>query len=246
MKASSVLSAFLFIILLWWVLAKILSDEVLLPAPDCIFAYLAKTAFSLSFWSAIYITFLRVIEGTLLAFLFGTMLGIFAGTAKSLYPFLRGIMSLLQVLPPVSWILLAMIWLGVGGGPPILAMVLGLLPVIFYNMAEGVRFLSGELFEVVKVFKINRLKAIRKVFIPAMLPFIISALSYSLGTAWKICITAELLASSKGIGARMGWARLTFDTVELMAWTLVVLIIGVSLELIFQKLLKKAWYALET
>ncbi len=56
-----------------------------------------------------------------------------------------------------------------------------------------------------------------KVFIPDMLPFIISALSYSLGTAWKICITAELLASSRGIGARMGWACLTFDTVELMA-----------------------------
>ncbi|KPV59450.1 hypothetical protein QJ48_10860 [Paenibacillus sp. A3] len=220
---------YLFLLALWEGLAR-LYPAVILPGPLETVRTLAALAEQGDLWSPLALSSLRLALGFGLSFLLGACLGLAAGVHEKVFRLVSPAVTLLQAVPPVSWMLLAILWLGVQGGAQILVVTIALFPVFFFNSFQGVRGVPQDLLEMAKVFRVSRTKRIRDIVMPALAPFWSAALTVNIGTGWKTIIMSELISGQTGIGAAMNTARIYLKTEEVMAWTLLVTLLGISLE----------------
>src|SRR5574344_2112773 len=84
-------------------------------------------------------------------------------------------------------------------------------------------------------YKVNRKRIIREVYVPAIMPFIVSGISTAIGIGWRAIIVGEVLSQPKyGIGTDMHAAQLFLKVEVLIAWT----VIAVLLSWLFEKLIR--------
>jgi NitT/TauT family transport system permease protein len=80
-------------------------------------------------------------------------------------------------------------------------------------------------------YGVPRARVLRGVYLPSAVPYFLSAVRTSLGLAWKAGIAAEVLTSAKNsIGKEIFEAKQYMETVNLFAWTLVVIILSLVIE----------------
>ena len=90
------------------------------------------------------------------------------------------------------------------------------------------------------VFRIPLWKQVRHIYIPAVLPYLISGCRTALGMSWKSGVAAEVIGIPEGsIGEQLYYSKLYLDTAGLFAWTFVIIIVSAVFERIFLYLLGK-------
>jgi NitT/TauT family transport system permease protein len=136
----------------------------------------------------------------------------------------RPIVTILVGMPPIAWIVLAMIWFGMGDETVIFTVIVASFPIIFVGALQGTRTLDGDLKEMAQSFNFPWHMKFLDVYFPHIFSYVFPAWVSALGMAWKIVIMAELLATSDGIGATLATARSQLDTPT--ALSIVVIMIG--------------------
>jgi NitT/TauT family transport system permease protein len=122
---------------------------------------------------------------------------------------------------------------------PIFVVFIMVMPIVWTNIFAGLEVIDKGLIEMGTVFKFSRLKRIRYIYLPSLMPYIISALTSGLGAAWKSAIAAEVIARPRGaMGGFVHDARIHLMTADLFAWTIMVIILSVVLEKLMVRLLK--------
>ncbi|MGO4887333.1 ABC transporter permease [Anaerobacillus sp. MEB173] len=226
-------SALSTIVGIWWVLS-FFYPPIILPSPVETVSKAYQLAVEGQLMKELAITIQRVVIGFSFSLFIGTMLGCFIGSYENLYKFFKPMVTFLQTVPPISWILLAIIWMGFGSGAPIFVVIIATFPIFFFNSVQGVRNLPEHLIEMGNTFRVQRFRMIKDIYLPALWPFISSAITICIGSSWKTIVMAELLSSNNGVGAALSLARLQLETAEVFAWTLVVVVLGLTTEHIFQ------------
>ncbi|BAU29006.1 NitT/TauT family transport system permease protein [Aneurinibacillus soli] len=221
--------SYLMLITLWIGIAAVY-PLVLVPGPFESLCALFNLAVAGQLWAPLALTFLRFAAGFAVAFLLGAGLGVWAGSQQYVYKLIQPAVSLLQAVPPVSWMLLAILWLGTNGGTQVFVVSIALFPVFFFNSVQGIRRVPRDLLEMATVFHIGRARQVRDIIWPALLPFWSAAFAINIGTGWKTVVMSELISSQTGIGAAMNTARVYLKTEEVMGWTLLVALLGMGLE----------------
>jgi len=209
-------SIFLFIAL--WSFAAQGYPDLILPSPEKVFAKLFAMSSDTTALTNIAITTRRALLGFSAAFAFGFAGGLLAGSTAVGAMFARPWMSILLGTPPIAWLVLAMLWFGMGDGAPILTVALACGPVIFLQSMQGARTLNGELAEVAKIYDLPFAMRWRVVYLPHILSYVLPATITALGIAWKVVVMAELLATNDGVGASLAVARSWLDTPAALAW----------------------------
>ncbi|WP_341279098.1 ABC transporter permease subunit [Paenibacillus sp. FSL H8-0537] len=227
------------LLLLAWAGAARLYPPVILPGPVETLQALAALIAEGQLWEPLKRTIARFATGFALAFLLGAGIGAAAGWRESVHAFIRPAISLLQAVPPVSWMLLAIMWFGTNGGAQVLIVMIALMPVFFFNTVEGVRQAPHELLEMAAVYQVSTGKRITGIYMPALKPFWSAAIMVNLGMGWKTVVMAELISGHTGIGASMNTARIYLEMPDVMAWTLVIALLGLSMEQLARKLLHR-------
>ena len=96
---------------------------------------------------------------------------------------------------------------------------------------EQMTGLNMKLLEMAKVFELSGWKTFHCCYLPAILPFFLSAVSSALGLAWKSGIAAEVLGRPlTAIGTKIYESKVYLETADLFAWTLVIILLSVALE----------------
>lgn len=227
------LAAIVFIICLWWI-ASLFYPPIILPSPAETLVKTYDLFIKGDLLQELTTTFQRVLIAFSISLFGGTILGSLLGKTKNLYLFVKPIITIIQTVPPISWIILAIIWMGLGGGAPIFVVTIATFPIFFFNAAQGMKQVSEDLLEMSTIFQVKPHRVLVDVYVPSLWPFISSAITICIGISWKTIVMAELLSSNNGVGAALGLARLQLETAEVLAWTLTVVIIGVACEHIFQ------------
>jgi nitrate/nitrite transport system permease protein len=68
------------------------------------------------------------------------------------------------------------------------------------NTAVGVRSIPQDYLNVGRVLRLSRAKMLRKVIVPATLPYVFTGYRLSLGIAWLVIVASEMLTGAPGIG----------------------------------------------
>jgi NitT/TauT family transport system permease protein len=80
----------------------------------------------------------------------------------------------------------------------------------------------------------NRVQTLLNVIFPHAIPGILDACRINLASAWQLVIVAELVAATEGLGRRISVAGRFLRTDEIFVGLIVIGIIGLILDLLFQ------------
>lgn len=130
----------------------------------------------------------------------GIPLGIIMGWSKKASYFIRPLFDLLRPMPPIAWIPIMIIFLGIGTEARAAIIFLSAFVPCVINSSTGIQQTNPVHIWVAQTFGASNMRILFKVAIPSALPQIFTGLTVSLTSAWSALVAAELLASSSGLG----------------------------------------------
>ncbi len=222
---GSIASIFLF--LAFWDFGNQLYGDLVLPSPKEVFITIMTLFEDENFLTDLTLTVHRGIMGFGVSLALGTTLGLLAGYFITASVMSRPIVTILVGIPPIAWIVLAMIWFGFGDMTVMFTVVVASFPIIFVGALQGSRTLEGDLKEMMDSFGLGFWQKCKDLYFPHLFSYLFPSWVSALGMAWKIVIMAELLSANDGIGASLAVARSHLDTPTALA--LVSVMIGVLL-----------------
>lgn len=94
--------------------------------------------------------------------------------------------------------------------------------------------------ELVQVYGIKGTKRFWHITLPAMKPFLLAGIQTGAGVAWKAGVAAEVIGNPNGsIGQQIFLSKIYLATDDLLAWTLVLVVISIVFEKLVTLLVKK-------
>lgn len=228
------LSSVIFILITWKILAMHFDSDFVVPHPEKTFLTALTLFTDTKFITIVGTTILRGLIGFVISFIFGIVLGVIAGTTSGFDAFLRPILVTIRSIPVIALILLALIWFTPDSVPVFVAM-LTMFPFICTNVIDGIKSVDSNLVEMARFYKIRRYRIIMEVYIPAIMPFIVSGASSAMGIGWRAIIIGEVLSQPKyGIGTLMQTAQSFLNVDAVIAWTIIAVLISYGFEKIIR------------
>ncbi len=229
-----------FWLLIWILVSFRLDSELLFPSPLSVARALCELAVTKEFWLTALYSLLRVLLGIFISLAAGSLLAFLTEKSKALNALLSPLLTVIKATPVASFIILALLWIN-RQTLPLYITALIVIPIVWSNVAEGIRSVDKSLVEVTKIYKFGKKDTLLKLYIPSVAPFFMAACKSSLGMAWKAGISAEVLSTPKNaIGTELYFSKTYLETPSLFAWTLVVIVLSVIIE----KLLVRALEAI--
>ena len=108
------------------------------------------------------------------------------------------------------------------------------------GLLELGRRLFPLLLEAARAYRFSAGKTARLVYAPSALPYFAAGCSTGMGLAWKAGVAAEVLCRPAwAVGTQIVQARDYLETPSLFAWTLVILLLSLTLEKLLSALLNR-------
>ena len=189
------------------------------------------------FGATIGTTILRLIAGLAIGVGVGAVLGLLFGLCPKIEDVGTPLIHVLQAIPPVCWVVLALVWFGFNGKPCVFIVATATVPTVVINLSHGVRSVDPQLLEMARLYQFSRWKMLRHVTLPSIRPYFRSALEIVIGGGWKLAVMGEVLTTNSGIGGAITTARLNIEPDAIIAWSLL-LVLGCYLT---QRLLRMAF-----
>ena len=232
------LPAVLFWGLVWQLAAVAMGNSLLLPSPLQVLQTLGELAVTGQFWQITLTSIGRILLGALQGIILGALLAVLTESSALLRTLIAPAMTAMQATPVASFAILVLIWVR-RDYVPVLICTMMVLPVIWGAVSGGIRATDRQLLEMAKVYRLPKLRILRRIYVPSVLPFFRTACGSALSLGWKAGIAAEVLTVPKAsIGRMISESKLYLMTEELFAWTLTVIVLSLLLQRIMMRLLK--------
>jgi len=142
----------------------------------------------------------RVLTAYLWATVLGLPLGLCMGWNRTCEKIVSPIFELLRPIPPIAWIPIAILWLGVAEGSKVFICFVGSFVILVLNSYTGMRYVDPLLIDAARSFGASRRQQFFNVAVPACLPSIFAGLQNALSMAWMCVLAAELVGAREGVG----------------------------------------------
>jgi taurine transport system permease protein len=143
---------------------------------------------------------LLVTMGFVVASSIGVALGLAMGASRVAEAFINPIFLMLRPIPPLAWIPLAIVWLGLGDAAKMMVIFVSAFVPSVINSYTGVRQIDKPIFEAAAMLDVKGWRYWREVLIPGALPSIFTGLRLSLQASWTTLVAAELVGAVAGLG----------------------------------------------
>ncbi len=143
---------------------------------------------------------LLVTMGFAVASSIGVALGLAMGASRTVEALVNPIFLLLRPIPPLAWIPLAIVWLGLGNSAKMMVIFFAAFVPSVINSYAGVRQIDKPIFEAAAMLDVRGWRYWREVLIPGALPSIFTGLRLSLQASWTTLVAAELVGAVVGLG----------------------------------------------
>lgn len=231
------------LLLTWELLSRIgVFPPNLLPAPSAIALTLNQLATTGELLGHITVTLYRIAAGFLMGGLVATVLGALTGYSRLAYNLLDPLLQALRNIPSLAWVPLFILWLGIYETSKITLIAVGVFFPVYLNLMTGVQQVDRKLVEVGKVYRLNQLQLILRVFLPATLPAYIVGLRSGLGLGWMFVVAAEIMGASRGLGFLLVDGQTTGRPDLILASILLFAVLGKLTDAILAVISKRVLY----
>ena len=180
----------------------------------------------------------RCFAGFFAAAILGVPLGLWMGRSRMADASLNFVIQFLRPLPPLSYLVLLILWFGAGNLSKIVLLFMGAFPTIATAAMAGVRQVSVERVQAARSLGATPRQVFVYVVLPAALSMIFTGMRIALAGAFSSVVAAELMAASDGLG----W--MVFSASRFLRTDIILL--GIILLGLFGMALSRALVAIDT
>ena len=186
----------------------------------------------------------RVGIGFGIAALVGIPMGFLLGRFAFMNRMFEPIISLLRPVSPLAWLPIGLlVFKKADPAATYTIFICSIWPMIM-NTAQGVQRVPQDYLNVARVLALSEWKVVTKILFPAVLPYMLTGIRLSIGTAWLVIVAAEMLTGGVGIGFWVWdeWNNLKVEHIIIAIFVIgiVGLILEQALILLARKLTKES------
>lgn len=221
---------FIVVVILWAIIAHRMDMNIILATPKetfkSLWGLLAQSRFYTAIWNTLSRSFISYGIAVLIALILSVISAIFKPINKILDP----IIVLLRATPTMSIILLTLVWLNSSQGSMLIAFLIS-FPILYTSFYTAFVTVDSRLIDMSRVYNVGHWDLIARLYIPSSLPSILGAIKSTISLNLKVLIAAEVMSQAReSMGFYMQRASVYFNTAELIAWTLVAIVLSYLLE----------------
>ncbi|MEF8937666.1 MAG: ABC transporter permease, partial [Halovenus sp.] len=200
---------------IWWLGATMTEPTYLLPGPAesgraVVGLFESKTAIRVPVTGGELVlptglahltqTLFHYVPGLVLGSIGGSSLGLVLGWNNTLDDWLTPVVRLLRPIPPLAWIVFAIVWFGIHHSGAAFIVFIGAFWINFYGAYGGVESVPADLTDAAATLGVEReWSMLVLVGVPSALPQMLTAFRTSIGRCWMIVVGAELFGAP-GVG----------------------------------------------
>jgi ABC-type nitrate/sulfonate/bicarbonate transport system permease component len=171
----------------------------------------------------------------------GVVFGLAAGWWRAAEKITMPIVHILQLVPGLAWIPVAILIFGVGEKATFFMIALTVFAPVVINVVSGVKSVDVNYLRAARMLGAGRKVLFLRVLLPGALPHILSGLRVGLGNGWRVLVAAEMIVGTgTGLGYAIVQARWTLDYAAAFVCIIVICLVGLATErLVFSPLEKK-------
>ena len=147
--------------------------------------------------SHIFASLKRIFFGFILAFALGMPIGLLMGRSSNSNAFARPIVEIFRPIPPLAWVPIFLIGLGLFWGP-VAIVFLGIFFPILLNVTFGAKSVEPVLIDAARTLGAKKSQLFAMVVLPSTLPYMMTGIKVGLGIGWMCIVAAEMLGSVGG------------------------------------------------
>lgn len=182
---------------------------------------------------------LRVFGAFTLAFITAVPIGIFMGVNRVARGLFDPIIEFYRPLPPLAYLPLVIIWLGIGEASKIVLIYMAIFAPMALSARSGVRSVAIEQIHAAYSMGASRWQVVRHIVLKSALPEILTGMRIGIGFGWTTLVAAEMVAAQAGLGFMVLNAAEFLVTDVVIMGIIVIGIIAYLFDLLMRYLEKK-------
>ncbi|MEY4764897.1 MAG: nitrate transporter, permease protein [Pseudomonadota bacterium] len=181
----------------------------------------------------------RVGMGFGLAALVGIPMGFIIGRSQIISSMLNPVISLLRPVSPLAWLPIGLMVFKSADPAAIWTIFICSIWPMIINTAVGVQRVPEDYLNVAKVLNLSEWKIVTKILFPSVLPYMLTGVRLSVGTAWLVIVAAEMLTGGVGIGFWLWDEWNNLNVAHILIAIFVIGIVGLALEQLLMAIAKR-------
>jgi NitT/TauT family transport system permease protein len=225
--------------LIWEGYARWLDNELMFPTLSATLLALWRGIVSGELIGRTWVSLSVLVVGYALGIVLAFLLAVIAITSRIGNDLLETLTSMLNPLPAIALLPLALLWFGLGSESLIFVLLHSVLWPVALNAHSGFRAVSHTLRMVGRNYGLGGIMLVARILLPAAFPSILAGLKIGWAFAWRTLIAAELVFGVSSGAGGLGWYifenKNQIQIPEVFAGLLMVILIGLAVEnLIFR------------
>jgi nitrate/nitrite transport system permease protein len=184
----------------------------------------------------------RVALGFGMAALVGIPMGFMIGRFEVLNRMVSPLISLLRPVSPLAWLPIGLLVFKAANPAAIWTIFICSIWPMIINTAVGVQRVPADYLNVARVLKLSEWNVITKILFPAVLPYMLTGVRLSVGTAWLVIVAAEMLTGGVGIGFWVWDEWNNLNVKHILIAIFVIGVVGLALEMLLISIAKRFSY----
>ena len=227
------------LILLWGAAAAYAGNDILIPYPYQTFLCLVKMLQDPVFYASVFRTLVRVSAGFMLSLTTSLAAAVVCGESRKVRLYLTPVIALAKTIPNISYIIIALVWLGAEGSVTAVTFMI-LFPLFINGFLNCLDEEDNTLKQVQMLYPEKMIPKLAHKTMPQLLPEILRTGRTAASMGFKVGVMAEILGSAgTGIGRQLAYSRVTLNTAGIFAWTIVMILITQCIDHLFNKMLDR-------
>lgn len=211
-----------------------IAPEILFPSPaqviSALFGELADGSMAVKTGYTFYLIF----SGLIVSFAITAVLAVLSACSAAVKDFARFLISVLDPLPGIALLPIAILWFGIGKASIIFIMVHSIVWPSLLSVMSGFDSIPKIYREVGENIGLSKFRIVKDIYVPAAFPSILMGVKNGWARAWRALIAAEMVFSAAGASGGLGWdiyiKRSYYDMPGMFATLIILMFIGILVE----------------
>lgn len=245
-KEKNILNSFLplitviVLLAIWETVALSVDSEYVLPTLEKTLTDMTLILKSGNFYLSLLYTLLRSLISFVCSFILSFCLAYLSFMSEKMKALFSPLVAITRALPTIAIVLLLLFWT-TSEIAPMIVTALVVFPTCYNEILNGFNGIDKSQIEMCKVDRIKEMRILFRVEIPQMLPSLLTTVGTGISLNIKLMVAAEVLSqTATSIGYMLNTAKVYFEVSNMIALVVVVVVLCVIIEAVFNFFSKKA------
>ena len=220
-------STIVFLVIAWYLAARYeMINRTLMPSPSEVWYAFVELSGNGELVEHISASMYRIIAGLILGFVTAVPMGLLIARNRWVKAFLEPLIEIIRPIPALAFLPLAILWFGIGEPSKLFIMWFGTFFVIIVSVIEGVYNFDVVYIKVAKNLNASERQIFYRVLLPGILPFILEGNRQAVATAFRVVVSAEMIAAQTGLGFLIMNSAIFYQTDRVIVGIIVLAVLG--------------------